>query len=346
MVRFRGMVKKVATLTAKIVVYLSSFITERQRTFNQASVSAARLMTDAVNILDAQLTSVRGELASVRGELASVRGELASLRRETETSQRMHMIDIDPVFETTEESYVRRAVARSAIDPERLAAAGDNDVSYYLFENIFYDPEVVTKKQEMYLKYVNRSLSHAYSHLDIGCGRGEFLRILSREHIQCKGVDVNELEVSLLREQGFDVICSDALSFLRTATETFSGISALQFIEHVDVGYATEFINRAFQALAVNGVLVIETVNPHSPYAMANFFQDMTHLKPYPPEMMQFLLEWHGFEDVTVVYSSPAPKWARVLTDQRDGPDVKTYYQDYAVIGYKKRPTRPPLSEI
>jgi 2-polyprenyl-3-methyl-5-hydroxy-6-metoxy-1,4-benzoquinol methylase len=48
MVHFHGVTRKLALLAGKMVVYLSSFITFRQRTFNKATIGAIRELTKAV----------------------------------------------------------------------------------------------------------------------------------------------------------------------------------------------------------------------------------------------------------------------------------------------------------
>ncbi len=44
---------------------------------------------------------------------------------------------------------------------------------------------------------------------------------------------------------------------------------------------------------------------------------------------MKFMLEWHGFEKVKIIYSSPIPKEFK---------EPVMNYQDYAVFGKKMKP--------
>lgn len=233
-------------------------------------------------------------------------------------------------LEVTEESYINTAIALSKIPIEEHYQHDKKDLFYYLFENVFYNSEIVKEKQKIYLKFINPDLSSSYRFFDAGCGRGEFLQNLTEKHIKCIGVDLNKLEMDTLKKGGFDVYESDILAYLESQEEKYSGISAFQVVEHLNIEYIHKFIAVSFEKLVNHGVIIIETVNPHSLYGLSNFYQDATHVKPIPPEMLKFILEWHGFKSIKIIYSSLIPESARITKIQ------KMNYQDYAVVGYKK----------
>jgi len=228
------------------------------------------------------------------------------------------------------EAFLPRAVALSAIPVESFGQCDPRDLYYYLFENVFCDPETVKKKQEIYLDLIDKDLAAAHPFLDAGCGRGEFLELLAARGIPHVGVDVNSLETQMLARNGFNVHTADIATFLRENDGKYSGISALQVVEHMEPHDLKEFLELCARRTVKNGVVILETVNPHSLHALSNFFQDETHKRPLPPEMLRFLVEWQGFKDVRVVYSGLLPERARIFSDQRMN------YQDFAVVAYKR----------
>ncbi|MGB6295166.1 MAG: methyltransferase domain-containing protein [Rivularia sp. (in: cyanobacteria)] len=238
-------------------------------------------------------------------------------------------LSIPNFIEFSHDSYLTKAIALSRIPIEEHCKYENKDLFYYLFENVFYNSQSVKEKQKYYLKYINQSsISHPF--LDAGCGRGEFMENLKSNDIQCQGIDLNELEIQYLKQSGYDVYKSDIIDFLKKSNDKFSGISALQVLEHLNFEYLNSFLKLAFEKIVVDGVIILETINPHSLYGLSNFYQDPTHIKPLPPEMLIFLLEWHGFKEIKTIYSSLIPKTLHVFSEQI------MHYQDYALVGYKK----------
>jgi len=235
--------------------------------------------------------------------------------------------EIGEFAEMSQEQFLPKAIELSKFPIANISQAKDNEVFYYLFENVFYNADVVKHKQQIYLKYISRK--NTYKFLDIGCGRGEFLEILQENNIRAVGVDLNKFEITNLRQRGFEVYNADALEFLKNSNEVFAGISALQVIEHMEFNYLFTFLEECYKKLVNGGVIILETINPHSLIGLANFYVDPTHTKPLPPELLAFLLEWIGFKDLKIIYSAPLPKELRLFAD------IRRNYHDYGIIGYK-----------
>ena len=51
----------------------------------------------------------------------------------------------------------------------------------------------------------------------------------------------------------------------------------------------------ARRALRPGGLLLVETVNPHSPAALKTFWLDLTHVRPLYPEALLVLAKESGF---------------------------------------------------
>jgi SAM-dependent methyltransferase len=208
----------------------------------------------------------------------------------------------------------------------------NEDVFYYALENLFRgDPTEIAKRQAIYMPYIeemNNQSKGAYF-LDLGCGRGEFLGLLSKHGIAAKGIDTNQLTINMLERQGLDVLRSDALEFLAGIDDgILKGITMFQVIEHLDYEYIKSILALAFKKISYEGVIILESVNPYCVLGIGAFYLDPTHLKPFPPDLMKFLLEWNGFNEVGIVYSDPIPKSLR-------SDHLIMNYRTYAVIGKK-----------
>ncbi|MBN3881137.1 MULTISPECIES: methyltransferase domain-containing protein [unclassified Nostoc] len=286
---------------------------------------------DSLNAIDtlinSWLTGIQEGLDTLNMRVQGIDEHLSSVDKLLSTTV---IENLPACLEVAEESYINTAISLSKIPIEEHCQHDKKDLFYYLFENVFYNSETVKEKQKIYLKFIDPDISQLYRFFDAGCGRGEFIQNLTENNIKYIGVDLNKLEIDNLRKSGFDVYESDILAYLESHDEQYCGISAFQVVEHLNFQYIHKFLSISFEKLVNNGVIIIETVNPHSLYGLSNFYQDPTHIKPIPPEMLKFILEWHGFKSVKIIYSSLIPESVRIFKIQ------KMNYQDYAVVGYKR----------
>jgi O-antigen chain-terminating methyltransferase len=197
---------------------------------------------------------------------------------------------------------------------------------YALFESVFYESVAVAEKQRIYLGVLNRPLSQRFPFLDLGCGRGEFLRILRDDGIEAMGVDINPASLATARDSGLRVFEHDLLAFLESDRGTYSGASLLQVAEHLTAAQLDRLLELIVPRLAPGAVFILETPNPLSPFALGVFHTDATHVVPLPPERMRFALEAAGFENTRTLFQG------RIPGDQFAGPDPRAWYMDYAII--------------
>lgn len=240
--------------------------------------------------------------------------------------------EIPKILEVDKESYLSRAISSSHLSyPELTQKGQDKDVFFYLFENVFRgEPKDIKERQRYYLKYVLEVAKNTQGEifLDAGCGRGEFLELLQENNIPYLGVEINEFETNFLKQKGLNVKNSDILEYLSNTNKNLMGISCFQVIEHLDITYLKKFIELAYKRIAKHGIIILESVNPHCPFALSRFYVDLTHIRPYPPETIKFLLEWYGFREVKIIFSAPVAENIRSR-------ELCMNYQDYAVIGKK-----------
>jgi O-antigen chain-terminating methyltransferase len=197
---------------------------------------------------------------------------------------------------------------------------------YALFESVFYESAAVAEKQRVYLGVLNRPLSQRFPFLDLGCGRGEFLRILRDDGIEALGVDINPASLATARANGLRVFEQDLLAFLEADRGIYSGASLLLVAEHLAAAQFDRLLELLMPRLAPGAVFILETPNPLSPFALGVFYTDATHVVPLPPERMRFALETAGFENTRTLFQG------RIPGDQFAGPDPRAWYMDYAII--------------
>jgi SAM-dependent methyltransferase len=186
--------------------------------------------------------------------------------------------------------------------------------------------------------------------VDIGCGRGELLELLSKRGTDATGIDLDADLVAGLVNAGLAAEQADAITWLRGAVDSsLGGISMIQVVEHLTAQELTEVAALAAQKLRRGGKLILETVNPQSLYVFARaFYVDPTHHNPVHPAYLTFLLREAGFSDVSIEWRSPpaaeeslaAVDGEGVLEDQINEHvtrlnDLLFGPQDYAIVAVR-----------
>ncbi len=207
--------------------------------------------------------------------------------------------------ELTAKPYVDEDHPLTITDPEGRTRLGYTGVTgpsplYLGFEDIFRGSELLIRdRQRVYLDVVaNRGPV-----VDLGCGRGEMLELLTKVGIEARGVDLDEAMVDHARANGANVDHGDALEFLvKQEDGSLGAIFSAQFIEHLPAGLLPELLEIARAKLVPDGVFIAETVNPHSPRALKAFWIDPTHQHPLFPETMLALCRLTGFEEGQIMF--------------------------------------------
>ena len=205
-------------------------------------------------------------------------------------------------------------------------AKPDAAAAYAGFEDLFRGNErEITDRFSAYLPL----FAGAREVLDIGCGRGEFLRALGGLGVHARGVDLNPEMVRRCRERGLDVALGDALEHLAGLPDgSLDGIFAAQVIEHLPPDRLFRLLTLAHGKMRPGGKLVLETLNPACWAAFfSSYILDLTHVRPIHPETLRYLVGATGFEPVEIIYSSPYPPEDRLrrvpLSLSAGTPDLK-----------------------
>lgn len=169
---------------------------------------------------------------------------------------------------------------------------------YRDFEDIFRGSEDFTRtRQRVYLDL----LGGRHPVLDVGCGRGEFLDLLAEAGVPAIGVDLDREMIARCHEKGHAVEHADALTYLAHQSDaSFGVIFTAQVIEHFAYDQLCAFLDIARRKLMPGGLLVAETINPHSLAAFKTFSVDLTHHHPIFPEVAVALCAIAGFDAAVV----------------------------------------------
>lgn len=198
---------------------------------------------------------------------------------------------------------------RSALNTESIS--GSNVATFNVpwdlnsFQKECYAPEgVIREKQRSYVEYFR----NPGPVLDVGCGRGEFLEILREEGITGIGVDLNPGNVEICNSKGLQVFARDAVSFLENVEDnSLGGVFSCQVVEHLIPVQLIKFLELSHLKLKPGSFLVVETVNPLSLAPLANFYKDLSHVRPIHPDTMKYLFSWIGFSQLRIKYCTPLP---------------------------------------
>jgi 2-polyprenyl-3-methyl-5-hydroxy-6-metoxy-1,4-benzoquinol methylase len=181
-------------------------------------------------------------------------------------------------------------------------------LEYLILENRYRGSEDLIKSRlKDYVQYFSNASKPV---LDIGCGRGEFLSLLTESNIPCKGIDLDEAMVATCKDKHLPVEFGNALHYLSAVEDgSIGGVIGIQIVEHLTKTQLEELFSLCKRKVTTGGKILFETINPGSLTALShNFFKDPTHVWPLHPETLRFMMEMKGLATVEILYRSPYPE--------------------------------------
>lgn len=91
--------------------------------------------------------------------------------------------------------------------------------------------------------------------LDVGCGRGGFMRRMNSDGVKCKGVDLSEVMVQECLELGLDAECKDVSEVEGTYDAVVSIFDVLNFM---DKDALTKFLDAIADRLNDDGIFIAD----------------------------------------------------------------------------------------
>lgn len=220
----------------------------------------------------------------------------------------------DSSDERTAESVDRRLAVRPFVSDDWFTSAGpDGPLGFSrsddleaerlirpTFADLFRgDPALVSDRQRLYLPF----FTSGDRVVDLGCGRGEFLELLTDHGVQAEGVERSGPLARAGRRRGLEIQDGDALEYLKSAeAASLDGVFSAQFVEHLEPSLLAELLVLARRVLRPGGTCIAETVNPENFEALKTFHVDLTHQRPIFPQVLVHLFWEAGFECAWVFY--------------------------------------------
>ncbi|MGD9826999.1 methyltransferase domain-containing protein [Desulfobacter sp.] len=175
---------------------------------------------------------------------------------------------------------------------------------------------------------------------DLGCGRGEWLQIISVYCAKVTGIDMNSAMVSQCLSHGLNAEQGDLLKWLQQQPDrSLDLITAFHVIEHLPFEKFNMLIHEIYRVLTHGGSVILETPNPENIHVATHmFYRDPTHKTPVPKELSTHLLKFHGFKEIKVHLVHPFEETMRVPEDSEVAKRFNSMVYgaaDYMVTGTK-----------
>ena len=175
--------------------------------------------------------------------------------------------------------------------------------------------------------------------LDLGCGRGEWLELLRDEGYQGLGLDINQPMIQYCQEMRLSILDADALAYLKSLPDnSLGGVTGFHIVEHLPFEVLIELVSQTHRVVRTGGLIIFETPNPRNVLVgSCNFYFDPTHKNPIPPETLQFVAQYSGFDSAQILRLNPSDNPRVLETSDLADRFNELFYgsMDYAVIGIK-----------
>ncbi len=216
-----------------------------------------------------------------------------------------------------------------------------DDGFYRAFEDRYRGSrELITERLKAYLPFLSplKALYQDYPVLDLGCGRGEWLELLTAEGYAPTGVDLDEGMLEACRALNLPARKADALSALKgLADNSLIAVTGFHIAEHIPFPVLQKLVAEALRVLRPAGLLILETPNAESLVVGTNsFYLDPTHERPLPNLLMSFLAEHAGFAKSKIMRLQERPELREESTSLGLWEVLAGTSPDYAVVGQKQ----------
>lgn len=254
--------------------------------------------------------------------------------RRTVAEYRRYLLALEP-------SALPVAVVQPSVSAQASSCAFSDSI-YAGFEDEFRgSPEQVRQGLAPYLPLVLEAVRKhpALPVIDLGCGRGEWLELLTDEGVPVRGADLNPVVVASLVERGYDVTLSDVFVFLASQPDASAvAVTSFHLIEHLPSEQWLPLLDEIQRILVPGGLVIIETPNPRNILVGAgDFFRDPSHRTPVFPDTLAYFGRVRGFDDSRACFFDegrtrliPAEDWRFDALD-----DYVRVSRDYAWFGMK-----------
>jgi len=349
-----------ARTVARIILFLSKFVLIPQKCFNRAVFEILMTLTNSaketsgrIDLLNHGIEKIQGAIDQIDGlkrsveEIEVLTTQIDGIDRSLNKLNKQLPTDLAPNLDQI------RLDLNTLLDKSRVFDR-ENEVyiqgrslweyAYLDYENQHRGTREEIKSRLMVYLPLLRSANLGSSQmpiLDLGCGRGEWLEILGEAGLESTGVEKNSQLFEFSRNLGGKVVQADAIEYLNSRTpNSYGAITAFHVIEHINPDLLLLFSRQVFKALKPGGLVIFETPNPErTEVGSFKFYLDPTHYKPIPSSLLHFILEYSGFERLSLMGLNPPhkPDQGKDSSQRENSQEHFSNYPDYAITGWKPK---------
>jgi 2-polyprenyl-3-methyl-5-hydroxy-6-metoxy-1,4-benzoquinol methylase len=142
--------------------------------------------------------------------------------------------------------------------------------------------------------------------VDIGCGRGELVRLLQSDGFDAEGIDISPEQAALARAADVPrILQGDFRSILAEQPGRYAAITATDLLEHLTKPEVLRTFDDVAAALAPGGIFIGRVPNAVSPLGGHIRDGDFTHQTSFTARSIRQLAAAAGFESVLARPSPP-----------------------------------------
>ena len=294
---------------------LDSFRVDTQNSLEGILAQVRSVANDLSDIAERRLNVLDTQMGSVTSELAGLSKRLEEAEIKFQSQHDAAMKEFAAIQRILLKAPPGKSSSKSKPEDFRAEEIGEvaSQSIYASIENRFRGSEdFLLNQQRSYVELI-QALPDKGTVIDLGCGRGEFLSLLSEAGIKAIGVDQDALSISKCEEEGLDVVNDDLLNFLSSLEDrSVRAIVLFQVLEHLSFNDLTKVLVEAYRVLMPGGMLLGETPNgANLSVGGSTFWLDHTHVRPLHPELLSHLADFYGYVNVQVeLVSVPQVPWA------------------------------------
>jgi len=135
--------------------------------------------------------------------------------------------------------------------------------------------------------------------VDLACGHGDFVQLLTEHRVEALGVDSDPACCREVERRGIDIQCADVIEYLEGIPEgSLSGVFSAHLVEHLPYQRVMAVARLAYQALEPGGIILLTTPNVRGLYPhLESFYMHFGHVTFYHPRLLAFFLDYMGFSN-------------------------------------------------
>jgi 2-polyprenyl-3-methyl-5-hydroxy-6-metoxy-1,4-benzoquinol methylase len=178
--------------------------------------------------------------------------------------------------------------------------------SFLSFNNQNYKNSKSYGQLSRRLKIMTNFVDKNQKILDLGCGTGDFIKLLIKKNREVEGIDISKKAVKIGQKKGLKIKVADLHQSFPYNKNTFDTITAGEIIEHI---YDTDFfLEEIKRILKPNGFLILSTPNIATfgrrlmllfginPLIETSLDQASGHIRYFTKKSLEDLLKKHSFK--------------------------------------------------